>query len=482
MAVIPPVDQLSALAEKVAALQALFAKQRAAFRNGGPEYAKRVEALKRLEAGVLERQESFVRATSEDFGHRARQETLALEFAPLLDAIRHARRNLASWMRPKHVSAGVNFFPARAKVVFQPLGVVGIIGAWNYPTFLTLSPLVDALAAGNHALIKPSELAPATAEVLRKLIADTFPEEYVAVVAGDARVAAEFAALPFDHLLFTGSTRVGKLIMRAASEHLTPVTLELGGKSPAIVHREFPLGVAAERILTGKLYNAGQTCLAPDYVFIHESQAETFVRVAQDAVQQLYPAWSANPDYTRIINAAHYARLHENVEDALAHGARVVPLGSSTDGCDSENRIFAPVLLLDVNETMRVMQEEIFGPILPVLTYREISEAIAYVNAHPRPLALYYFDDDAKRVERMLTATVSGGVTVNDVLYHVGLNNLPFGGVGPSGMGAYHGRTGFETFSMKKGVMLQSRFSAVKFLRPPYGAMAERVIRFLLRR
>jgi len=237
-----------------------------------------------------------------------------------------------------------------------------------------------------------------------------------------------------------------------------------------------------ERILTGKLYNAGQTCLAPDYVLVHESQADALVRAAQDVALQLYPSWSENPDYTRIINGSHYSRLREIVDDAVANGARPVPLGSSGDGCDAENRIFPPVLLVGVNDSMRAMQEEIFGPILPVVTYRELDEAIAYVNAHPRPLALYYFDEDAKRVERMLTATISGGVTVNDVLYHIALNSLPFGGVGPSGMGAYHGRAGFETFSLKKAVMLQSRFSPVKFLRPPYGPMAERVIRFLLRK
>ena len=481
MSAIPQVD-LTPAAPKSVSLHELFVKQRAAFRHGGPGYTKRIEALNLLESAVLDRQAEFVRAANEDFGNRARQETLALELAPLVDSIRHTRRQLASWMRPKSVGAGLNFFPARAKIIYQPRGVVGIIGAWNYPTYLNLSPLVDALGAGNHALIKPSELAPATAQLLQKMIGEIFPEEYVSVVNGDAHVAAEFAALPFDHLLFTGSTRVGKMIMRAASEHLTPVTLELGGKSPTIIHPEFPLRVAVERILTGKLYNAGQTCLAPDYVFVHESKLQEFVNTAQEVAKQMYPAWNDNPDYTRIINAAHYARLRENLEDAVACGARAVPLGSTSDGCNADNRIFPPMILLDANDSVRVMQEEIFGPILPVLTYREIDEAIRYVNAHPRPLALYYFDHDAARVEKILTATISGGVTVNDVIYHIAQNNLPFGGVGPSGMGCYHGQAGFETFSLKKGVMLQSRLSTLKFLRPPYGAMSERVIRFLLRK
>jgi len=460
----------------------LLARQRAAFRDATPDYERRMATLKLLEAAVLDRQVEIVQAVNADFGGRARQETLALELAPLVDAIRHTRRHLAKWMKPRRVGAGINFFPATARIICQPLGVIGIIGAWNYPIFLALSPLVDAIAAGNHALMKPSELAPASAALLQKIIADTFPEEYIAVVTGDAKVAAEFAALPFDHLLFTGSTRVGKLVMRAASENLTPVTLELGGKCPAIIHPEFPLRSAAERILTGKLYNAGQTCLAPDYVFVHESQQEELIAVANEVARQLYPSWSDNPDYTRIINAAHFARLNDCVADAAARGAKIISLGEKADQWNAEKRIFPPVILLNVDESMKVMQEEIFGPILPLMTFRDIEEALRYVNDHERPLALYYFDHHSQRIEHVLRTTVSGGVTINDVIYHIAQNNLPFGGVGASGMGQYHGKAGFETFSKKKGVLMQSRFSTLKFLRPPYGPMAERVIRFLLRK
>ena len=431
---------------------------------------------------MIDRQSEIVHAVNADFGGRARQETLALELAPLVDAIRHTRRHLAGWMRPRRVRAGLNFFPATARILYQPLGVIGIIGAWNYPVLLTLSPLVDAIAAGNHALVKPSELAPASAELLQKIIADYFPEDYVAVVTGDAKVAAEFAASPFDHLIFTGSTRVGKLVMRAASENLTPVTLELGGKCPAIVHPEFPLRTAVERILTGKLYNAGQTCLAPDYVFVHESQQEEFTKVACEVARRLYPQWNGNPDYTRIINGAHYERLCDCVKDAAARGAGVIPLGEKTERCNAENRIFRPVILQKVGDAMRVMQEEIFGPILPVLAYGDLEEALRYVNDRPHPLALYYFDYNSNRVDRVLQSTVSGGVTVNDVIYHIAQNNLPFGGVGSSGMGHYHGKAGFETFSKKKGVLIQSRFNTLAFLRPPYGPLSERVIRFLLRK
>ena len=463
-------------------LQELLARQRAAFRQSAPDYEKRIASLKSLEAVVIDRQTEIVHAVNEDFGGRARQETLALEVAPLVDAIQHNRRHLAEWMKPRRVSAGINFFPATARIIYQPLGVIGIIGAWNYPIFLVLSPLVDAIAAGNHTLLKTSELAPASAALLQKIIGENFPEEYIAVVTGDAKVAAEFAGLPFDHLLFTGSTRIGKLVMRAASENLTPVTLELGGKCPAIIHPEFPLATAVERILTGKLYNAGQTCLAPDYVFVHESQEEEFVKLSAEVARRLYPKWAGNSDYSRIINASHYERLSDYVNDAAGRGAKVSLLGETAGGCNAENRIFPPVVLQSVDDRMRVMQEEIFGPILPVLTFQEISEVLRYVNDRERPLALYYFDYDARRVEHVLQTTVSGGVTINDVIYHIAQNNLPFGGVGASGMGHYHGKAGFETFSKKKGVLMQSRWSSLTFLRPPYGSLSERVIRFLLRK
>jgi len=478
-----PTEHLRHNAEPgILALRELFERQRSASRGAVANYASRLSSLKLLQDAVLERQADIVLAVNDDFGGRARQETLALELAPLVDAIRHARRHLASWMKPRKVRAGFNFFPATARIVHQPLGVVGIIAAWNYPVFLTLSPLVDAISAGNHVMIKPSELAPRTADLLQRIIAAVFPEEYVAVVPGDAQIAAAFASLSFDHLLFTGSTRVGKSIMRAASENLTPVTLELGGKSPAIIHPEFPLRTAVERILTGKLYNAGQTCLAPDYVFIHETQRDSFVEIAKDVALELYPTWANNPDYTRIINRSHYDRLNDYLLDAAAHGAKAIPLGARADSCNAENRIFPPVILLDVDDRMRVMQEEIFGPILPVKTYRHLDDAFSYIAQHPRPLALYYFDYHAGRIDEILHATISGGVTINDVIYHVAQNNLPFGGVGSSGMGCYHGQAGFATFSQKKSVFLQSRFSSLSFLRPPYGSWSERVIRFLLRK
>jgi len=458
----------------------MLAAQRAAFGQQPPDADKRIQALRALLKAVRGRREEFVRAISEDFGGRAREETLLLEVFPLVDAIRHTIRQLPRWMRPRAAAAGWQFLPGRARVIYQPLGVVGIIGAWNYPLLLSVSPLVSALAAGNHAMLKPSELAPRTAEVLARIIADLFPDKYVTVVTGGQETGAAFASLPFDHLLFTGSTRVGKLIMRSASENLTPVTLELGGKSPALVHSDFPAHTAAARIMVGKLYNAGQTCIAPDYVLVEAGAREEFVRLASQAATGMYPRLVDNPDFTRIVNRNHYQRLRGLVADAALKGAEMAELNPAREAVNEQNRVFPPTLLWNVNDQMTVMREEIFGPVLPVVTYRSLDEAISYINSRPRPLALYYFDNNSKRVESVLARTTSGGVTVNDTILHIAQNDLPFGGVGASGMGSYHGFDGFLTFSKKKGVFLQSRFTTLGLLRPPYGALARRVTDFLI--
>jgi coniferyl-aldehyde dehydrogenase len=463
-------------------LTAILAAQRTAFAQQPPDAQRRLRALRALLKAVRARREEFVRAISEDFGGRARQETLLLEVFPLVDTIRHAIRHLPQWMRPRPAAAGWQFLPGRARVVYQPLGVVGVIGAWNYPLLLSLSPVVSALAGGNHAMLKPSELAPRTAELLAHVVSDLFPADYVTVVTGGPETGAAFTALPFDHLLFTGSTRVGKMVMRSASEHLTPVTLELGGKSPALVHPDFPAQTAAARIMAGKLYNAGQTCIAPDYVLVEAGAREQFVRLASEAAATMYPRLVGNADFTRIVNREHYRRLRGLVEDATLKGAGMLEVNPAHETANDQNRVFPPTLLWNVTGEMTVMREEIFGPILPVVTYRSLDEAIEYVNARPRPLALYYFDRSAKRVESVLARTTSGGVTVNDTILHIAQNDLPFGGVGPSGMGSYHGFDGFLTFSKKKGVFLQSRFTTLGLLRPPYGALARQVSDFLIGR
>jgi coniferyl-aldehyde dehydrogenase len=358
---------------------------------------------------------------------------------------------------------------------------VGILGAWNYPLFLTIGPAAGAIAAGNRVMVKPSELAPRTGALLQQIVEKTFPANYVCVINGGADVAQDFSRLPFDHLVYTGSARVGKLVMKAAAENLTPVTLELGGKSPALVHSDYPLERAAERILTGKLYNAGQTCVAPDYLLISRTQLDEFLKMAPRIVTGMYPKLAANPDYTRIIDAGHYRVLSQMLADAEQKGATLVRINPASEACNEENQVFPPTLLYNVHDEMTVMQSEIFGPILPIVTYESLDDAIAYINARPHPLALYYFDSNGARVKDVLARTTAGGVTVNDCIFHVGQTGLPFGGIGPSGMGHYHGIHGFETFSKKKGVFIEGRWTSFRLLRPPYGEVARRILNFLMR-
>jgi coniferyl-aldehyde dehydrogenase len=461
-------------------MRTCFENQRAAFRRRTPTYSDRVAALRALEQALLRSKDRFVEAISDDFGGRPAEETLALELFPVLHEIRYAAKHLKQWMEPRPIPVSWQFWPARARVIYQPLGVAGILSAWNYPLFLSLAPLAGAIAAGNHAMLKPSEVAPRTAELLQTTLRNLYPPEYITTVIGGADTAAEFSRLPFDHLLYTGSAGVGKLVMKAAAENLTPVTLELGGKSPALIHPDYPLRKAVERILAGKLYNAGQTCVAPDYVLVPRDRQDEFVQSAQAAAARMYPRLVDTRDYTRIINPRHYQRLEALVESARQAGAKAIEINPSAEKCNAENRVFPPMLLLNVTDEMPVMQEEIFGPVLPLVPYDGLDQAIAYINARPHPLALYYFDNNERRVRDVLARTTAGGVTVNDCIFHVGQPCLPFGGVGLSGMGHYHGFDGFETFSKKKGVFLQSRWTTLALLRPPYGSTARRLLKFII--
>lgn len=469
-------------ATDVAELRRLFDAQRAAStqdRNPGRgTRGRRLEALERL---VHDNVDDIAAAVSADFGWRSAHETRLLEVFPGLEAIRHARRRVKHWMKPERRPVSLWFQPGRAEVIPQPVGVVGIIVPWNYPIYLAVGPLVAALAAGNRAMVKMSELTPATAALLSRLVARHFAPEELTVVEGDAPVAQAFARLPFDHLLFTGSTRVGHSVMAAAAENLTPVTLELGGKSPAIVGPGQSIGHAAERILVGKCMNAGQTCIAPDYVLVPAGKELEFIAAARAVVARCYPDLEDTADYSAIINARHYARLIGYLDDARAKGAEVINLAPAGTTPDARSRRLPPHVLLKVNDTMAVMQEEIFGPLLPVVPYRDLGAAIAYVNARPRPLALYYFDHDSANIRRVLTETVSGGVTVNDTILHIAQDSLPFGGIGPSGMGQYHGREGFDTFSKRKAVFHQSRINGMRLFMPPYGRLFDRLVRILLR-
>ena len=459
----------------------LFEAQRAAFAHDpNPDAAVRRDRLARLLALVREREHDFVAAIDRDFGHRSAHETRLAELYIVTAAARYALANVRRWMRPVRVATPIQLLPGSARIVPQPLGVVGVVSPWNYPVQLALAPAIGAIAAGNRVMLKPSEATPATSGLLAEAIARRFDPEEFAVVPGGADTGAEFTRLPFDHLFFTGSTAVGRIVAKAAAENLTPVTLELGGKSPAIVDASADLAVVAPRIAVGKLLNAGQTCIAPDYALVPERRVEAFVAAVSKSVRALYPDPMRGDDYTSIVNARHYDRLVALVEDARAKGARVVTIPEDA-APDPVTRRIPPTLLVGVNDSMQVMHEEIFGPILPVEAYSTLDDAIAAVTRRPRPLAFYVFGEDRAARDRILHRTIAGGVTVNDTLWHFAHEELPFGGVGASGIGAYHGEAGFRTFSHLKSVFVQPRRTASKLLYPPYGSTFEKVLRLLKR-
>ncbi len=461
-------------------LNALLERQRAAWRANVPTPAQRLRDLGALREVLRRRFAELSAAMSADFGRRSAHESLLTDGMTVLHEIDGMRRHLTRWTRSRHRLADWLFWPARTEVQYRPLGVVGVISPWNYPVNLALIPLVSAIAAGNHVMLKPSEHTPRTSALLRDLLAEVFPEERVATVIGDAGVAADFASLPFDHLFFTGSTAVGRKVMAAAAPNLTPVTLELGGKSPAIIAPDYPIETAAARIAAGKFLNAGQTCIAPDYVLLPRARMAPFVDALGAYVARHYPGLRESPDYSSIVNDSHYQRLQALVEQARAAGVDVRAFPDAA-AHDPERRIFAPTVIVDPPAHLNVMQEEIFGPVLPVIGYDRIEEAIAFVNARPRPLAFYHFDRDRTRTRGVLAATLAGGVTVNDCVLHIAQGNLPFGGVGPSGMGHYHGHAGFLTFSKQMPVMYQSRWSSMALMRPPYGKLADFLTKFLTR-
>lgn len=442
-----------------------------------PAIAERRKSLKALLALVEDHEAEFCAAINADFGGRSAAETRMAEVTVVRAGIRHALSHLSRWMRQKRVATSMVFWPARNRLLPQPLGVVGIVSPWNYPLQLALAPATAALAAGNRLLIKPSELTPVFSRLLAELMARYFPVEQVQVITGDADVGKAFVSLPFDHLLFTGSTAVGREVAKAAAENLTPVTLELGGKSPAIIDPSCDLDSAVKSIAFGKLLNAGQTCIAPDYLLVPKGKSASIAVRLETVIRRHYPTLVDNPDYTAIISPRHHARLEMLVEEAEARGVVVTRINPAKEDLAASGRKFAPTLLQGVDPDLTVMREEIFGPILPIVEYDGIDAAIAYVNERDRPLALYWFGTDAARRERILHETISGGVTINDCLMHLAQENQPFGGVGPSGMGAYHGEWGFRTFSKEKPILHQSKFAAGALLRPPYGATFERLLK-----
>jgi len=444
-----------------------------------PPWRVRADRLQRLARMLREQRSAFAEAIDADFGQRPVEETGLLELFPSLSAIRHALRHGRRWMRPRRAPTALAFLPGHNRLLPQPRGVVGIVVPWNYPLFLAVGPLVDALVAGNRAMVKMSEFTPRFSALFAEQVATYFADDEVVVITGDAAVAQAFTGLAFDHLLFTGSTAVGHHVMRTASAHLTPVTLELGGKSPAIIGPGADMAQAVERILVGKLVNAGQTCIAPDYVLLPAARIDEFVTAARATMTRLYPDLARNRQYTSLVSDRHFERMVALRDEAADAGARVEPLGDAA--ADPARRLFPPQLLLDVPDDARVMHEEIFGPLLPLVACDSVAQAVDYVNARPHPLALYLFERDRQTIDQVLARTRAGGVTVNDTLYHIAQHGLPFGGVGASGMGGYHGKAGFETFSHLKPVFAQSRWNGAGLLRPPYGPRFRRLLELLLR-
>lgn len=459
-------------------LERVLARQQAAHRGDmSPSLPARRDRLDRLESMLVAHQDDFARAIDADFGRRDPIVTGLTETMTVRAALRHARRHLKAWMKPERVGVSWAFQPGQARIHRQPLGVVGIIAPWNYPLQLLLSPLVGALAAGNRAMLKPSEYTPLFGEALARAVAGSFQDDEVAVITGGPEIAAAFTSLPFDHLIFTGSTSVGRRVAEAAGRNLTPVTLELGGKSPAIIDASADMKLTARRLAWGKLLNSGQTCVAPDYVLTPREKLNDTVEALKSAMLAQYPSFSGNADYTSIIAPRHYDRLKQLAADAQAGGAEVIWLGEPDDA----KRILPPALILGATPEMAVMREEIFGPLLPILPYDGADDAIARVNAGDRPLALYWFGEDARARDKVLNNTISGGVTVNDVILHLAQDGLPFGGVGASGYGHYHGEHGFRALSKEKPIFVQSKLAAGGLLYPPYGALARKMLAILQR-
>lgn len=463
-------------------LQTCFnAQKRAWTEQGGLSSERRDEALGSLAEALVRRADDFTKAVAADFGHRSPHETKLADIYPVIASLRHARKNFRRWMKPRRRPIQWMFQPGAGRILHQPLGVVGIVSPWNYPVQLALSPLAGALAAGNRIMIKPSEITPRTSALMKEVIAEVFDPSEVTVVQGGPDIAKAFTHLPFDHLLFTGSTQVGRQVMQAAADNLVPVTLELGGKSPALVAADYPVDKAAERIAVGKLFNAGQTCIAPDYVLVPREKEEAFIAAYRDAVSQLYPTLAANPDYTAIISERHHARLRHLIADAQERGAQVHEINPGGETMDPAQRKLAPVVLTHVPDHAQAMQEEIFGPVLPLVAYDDVEEACRFIGARPHPLALYLFSHDKATTESILARTQSGGVAINDTLLHCVQEELPFGGVGPSGMGAYHGEAGFRTFSHARSVFRQARFNGAGMTKAPYGSRMNRLLSMLLR-
>lgn len=470
-----------------ASIRTILNRQKTAHLKEGPASAeRRIDWLDRTIALLVDHQKELAEAMAADFGHRSHDQSLLVDVGGSIGALKHSKKHLHQWMKreKRKVQFPLGLLGAKGWIEYQPLGVVGVIAPWNFPAFLTFSPLAGVLAAGNRCMIKPSEYTPATSDLMARMIRSAFDETEIAVVTGGPAVGEAFSRQPFDHLLFTGATSIAYHVMRAAAENLVPVTLELGGKSPVIISQSAPMGDAAAKVMTGKTLNAGQICLAPDYVLVPEGRMDEFVNEASKSVHKMYPTMKDNPDYTSVINQRHHDRLNGYLDDVRAKGGTLIEINpANEDFSQQPTHKMPPTIIVEPTDDMKVMQDEIFGPILPVKSYKTVSDAIDYINGRARPLGLYYFGADAVEQDRVLTHTTSGGVSVNDVISHALMEDLPFGGVGPSGMGSYHGLDGFRTFSHAKAVFSQSKMQFVaEMFRPPYGKKFRKTVASMIKK
>ncbi|ABV88672.1 coniferyl aldehyde dehydrogenase [Shewanella pealeana] len=463
-------------------LSQMLIKQRTSYlKEPAPNYDARIEHLKSLKAAIITYQEQLVSALNRDYGNRSIDDSIISDIMPCINNINYSLKHLKKWMKPSSRHAGLLLSPAKIKVHYQPLGVIGIIVPWNFPIMLSVGPLITALSAGNRAMIKLSEFTPETNQVIKEMLSSIFDDSHVVCIEGEADVAAEFSSLPFDHLLFTGSTMVGRHVMRAAADNLTPVTLELGGKSPVIVADDIDMDTAVERMIYGKCLNAGQICVAPDYVLVPRAKLDSFIQAYKKKFINMYGNVSDNKDYGSVINQRQFDRIMHVLDDAIDKGANII--SANDEAINTDKRKMPTQLISNASEDMLVLQEEIFGPLLPIIPYTSLDEAISYVNQRPRPLALYLMSFDKNTQQHVLKHTHSGGVCINEAVFHVAADDAPFGGIGPSGMGHYHGKEGFLTFSHAKTVLRRGKYlNTGKLVHPPYGGFIQRLLmKFFLR-
>ncbi|WP_271077727.1 coniferyl aldehyde dehydrogenase [Aurantiacibacter sp. MUD61] len=481
-------DTQSKNADNTQWLDQMLDRQRKAFNAARPEeLSVRQDRLDRLIALLAENDKALCEAMNEDYGNRSEVQSMITDVMSAITFAKYCKSNLKSWAAPSRRSMQfpLGLIGAKGEVRFEPKGVIGIISPWNFPINLAFGPLAQVLAAGNRAMIKPSEFTPVTSNLIAELVAHHFAPEEVSVATGGVEVAQAFSSLPFDHLVFTGSTETGRKVMQAAAENLVPVTLELGGKSPTIISRSADLERAGSRIVTGKMMNAGQICLAPDYLLVPEEMEDGVIAALELGVMDQYPTLRDNPDYANVINDKQFERLQNMVADARDKGAEVIEINPADEDFSAGNQRKMPLTVIrNPTDDMQAMQEEIFGPVLPVITYGQIEEAIDFVNDRDRPLGLYYFGDNSSEREKVLSQTISGGVTLNDVVFHVSAEDMPFGGIGPSGIGCYHGLEGFKEFSHARSVYTQPKMDVAGLggLKPPYGERAKKLLHFMARK